>query len=119
MSTYSLYALPNRPSVADAHREPVAKLAALKPPAEKSVYASPYDQAHGLRTDAAYLAELQRALEPVIEAVIDRAVSFTGLRDVTDRRGFPYQVLEDDILDEFRAHAGLIEDEAQVEGVRY
>jgi hypothetical protein len=115
VSTYSLYALPNSPSVADVHRELVAKLAALRPPGGGGGYASPYDQAVGLRKDAAYLAELQKALEPVIEAVIDRAVSFTGMRDVTDRRGFPYQVLEDDILDEFKAHAAQIEEEARTE----
>lgn len=119
MSTYSLYSLPNRPSVADVHRELVAKLAALKPPLEKSVYASPHDQAAGLRTDAAYLGELQKALEPVIDAVIDRAVSFTGMRDVTDRRSFPYQVLEDDVLDEFKAHAAQIDDDARTEKLRF
>ena len=119
MSTYSLYALPNSPSVADVHREFVAKLAAIKPPPEKSVYASPYEQAAGLRRDAAYLSELQKALEPVIEAVVDRAVSFTGMRVVADRRGFPYQVLEDDVLDEFKSHASQIEDEARTEKLRF
>ncbi len=110
MSTYSIYSLPNTPSVPDVHRELVAKLAAMKPPPDKSVYASPYDQADGLRKDAAYLAELQRALEPVVEAVVDRAVSFTGMRDVTGCRGLPYQALEDDVLDEFKAHASQIPD---------
>jgi hypothetical protein len=119
VSSYSLYALPNSPAVADVHRELVAKLAAIKPPPEKSVYASPYEQAVGLRQDASYLAELQKALEPVIEAVVDRAVSFTGMRDVSDRRGFPYQVLEDDVLDEFKAHASLIEEEAGTEKLRF
>jgi hypothetical protein len=110
VSTYSLYALPNSPAVSDVHRELVAKLAAIKPPPEKSVYASPYEQAVGLR---------QKALEPVIEAVVDRAVSFTGMRDVSDRRGFPYQVLEDDVLDEFKAHASLMEEEARTEKLRF
>jgi hypothetical protein len=103
---------PNRPRLVELHRQVVDRLKAMSPPSDRPYNARPVDRSAGLREDAAYLAELQRAIEPLIEAVVDRAVTADGIRDVADAGSFPFETLDDNVLAEFERRAEELDEEA-------
>ena len=104
----------NRPRVAELHRQLVDKLKTMTPPSDRPLTTPLIERAAGLRNDAFYLSELQKALEPVIEAVVDRAVTSDGIRDVSDARTFPHETLDDNLLAEFERRAEEIDEESSI-----